>query len=187
MAADINYQDYLKRQPDEVMLKKLTRAAWVVSGLIFALVAVMGRYKLDIGMGLPFLPPLHAILNTLVAICLVVAVVAVKNKNVCLHKRMIGLAVVFSVLFLLSYVTYHGTQQEVRHGGEGAVRTIYLCILASHIILAAVSLPFILITLALGYTNHFARHRKMARWVFPLWLYVAATGPVCYLMLKPYY
>ncbi len=67
------------------------------------------------------------------------------------------------------------------------VRNIYLIILSSHILLAAVSLPFILITLSLGHTNHFARHRKMARWVFPLWLYVAATGPVCYLMLKPYY
>ncbi|MCP5535073.1 MAG: DUF420 domain-containing protein [Akkermansiaceae bacterium] len=182
-----DYQDYLQRQPDTAMLKKLTRAAWVVSGLVFVLVSVTGSYKWDIGMGLPYLPPLHAVLNTLVAISLLVAVVAVKNKNITLHKQAIGCAVVFSVVFLLSYVLYHGTQQEVRHGGEGVGKTIYLCVLASHIVLAAVSLPFILITLSLGYTNHFARHRKMARWVFPLWLYVAATGPVCYLLLRPYY
>jgi putative membrane protein len=187
MSDGSNMQDYLKRQPDAATLKKLTWAAWVVSGLILALVSVMGRYKLDIGMTLPWLPPLHAVLNTLVAICLVVGVVAVKNKNITLHKRAIGFAVTFSVLFLLSYVTYHGTQQEVRHGGEGPEKMIYLCILASHILLAAVSLPFILITLSLGYTNHFARHKKMARWVFPIWLYVAATGPVCYLLLRPYY
>jgi putative membrane protein len=180
-------QDYLARTPNGDLLKKLTRASWIVSILVFSLVVVMGRYKLDIGMGLPWLPPLHALLNTLVALSLVVAVAAVKKKNITLHRRAIGFAVAFSVLFLLSYVAYHGTQQEVKHGGEGAIRTVYLCILASHIILAAVSLPFILITLSLAATNHFERHRKMARWVFPLWLYVAVTGPVCYLMLRPYY
>lgn len=183
----MNYSNYLKREPDTAKLRTLTRASWVVSVLVFALVGVMGEYKVDIGMGLPWLPPLHAVLNTLVAISLVVAVVAIKNKNISLHKRAIGVAVWCSVLFLVSYVVYHGTQQEVRHGGEGVVRTVYLAILASHILLAAVSLPFILITLSLGYTNHFVRHRKMARWVFPLWFYVAATGPVCYLMLRPYY
>ncbi len=182
---DLN--NFLEREPNTVLLRKLVFISWLLSGAVFALVVVMGRYKLDIGMELPMLPPLHAILNTLVTISLLVAVVAVKNKNITLHRRAIGFAVGFSVLFLLSYVTYHGTQQEVRHGGEGMVRNVYLIILGSHILLAAVSLPFILITLSLGYTNHFARHRKMARWVFPLWLYVAATGPVCYLMLKPYY
>ena len=182
---DLN--NYLEREPNTALLRKLVFISWVLSGTVFALVVVMGRYKLDIGMALPLLPPLHAVLNTLVAISLVVAVIAVKNKNITLHKRAIGFAVVFSVLFLLSYVTYHGPQEEVKHGGEGAVRIIYLIVLASHILLAAVSLPFILITLSLGYTNHFTRHRKMARWVFPLWLYVAATGPVCYLMLRPYY
>jgi len=183
----VDHSDYLKRAPDAAKLKLLIRASWVVSVLVFCLVVLMGKYKLDIGMSLPLLPPLHAVLNTLVTISLIVAVMAIKNKNIILHKRAIGVAVVCSTIFLLSYVTYHGTQQEVRHGGEGAGKIIYLCILASHILLAAVSLPFILITLSLGYTNHFARHKKMARWVFPLWLYVAATGPVCYLMLKPYY
>ena len=187
MGTHQDLSNYLSREPNAALLTKLTRASWVVSMLVFALVVVMGRYKLDIGMSLPMLPPLHAVLNTLVAISLLVAVAAVKKKNITLHRRAIGFAVGFSVLFLLSYVAYHGTQQEVRHGGEGMVKVIYLCILASHIILAAVSLPFILVTLSLAHTNHFERHRKMARWVFPLWLYVAVTGPVCYLMLRPYY
>ena len=182
-----DYQSYLQRQPDAAKFKVLKRASWTISILIFLLVAVMGRYKLDIGADLSFLPPVHAILNSLVTVFLILAVLAIKNKNVTLHKRMIGGAVVCSVLFLLCYVAYHGTQQEVRYGGEGTLRTIYFIVLISHIILAAVSLPFILVTLSLGYTNHFARHRKMARWVFPIWLYVAATGPVCYLMLRPYY
>lgn len=187
MSGNLELNDYLKREPNSGLLAKLTRASWLVSVLVFSLVVVMGRYKLDIGMGLPWLPPLHAILNTLVAISLLVAVLAVKKKNITLHRRAIGFAVAFSVVFLLSYVAYHGTQEEVRHGGEGIIRVIYLCILASHIILAAISLPFILITLSLAYTNHYQRHRKMARWVFPLWFYVALTGPVCYLMLRPYY
>jgi putative membrane protein len=182
-----DYQDYLKREPDAAKLKVLTRASWVVSILVFALVGLTGRYKLNIGVSLPLLPPLHAVLNTIVALSLVVAVIAIKNKNVTLHKRAIGLAVLCSTLFLISYVTYHITQHEVRFGGEGTAKIVYLALLASHILLATVSLPFILITLSLGATNHFARHRKMARWVFPLWLYVAATGPVCYLLLRPYY
>lgn len=178
---------YLRREAQPEKLRLLVRASWIISVLVFSLVVVMGRYKLDIGVDLSFLPPVHAVLNSLVAVFLVLAVVAVRKKNVTLHKRMICGAVVCSVFFLLCYVAYHGTQQEVRHGGEGWVRTLYLVILASHIVLAGISLPFILITLSLGYTNHFSRHRKMARWVFPLWLYVAVTGPICYLMLRPYY
>jgi len=183
----VSHQDYLQREPQVAKLKRLKRASWIVSSLIFGLVVVMGRYKLDIGLDLSFLPPVHAILNSLVTVFLILAVLAIKKKNITLHKQMIGGAVLCSVLFLLCYVAYHGTQEEVRHGGEGLVRITYLSILFSHIVLVAVSLPFILITLSLGYTDHFVQHRKMARWVFPLWLYVAVTGPVCYLMLKPYY
>ncbi|MDC0088242.1 DUF420 domain-containing protein [Akkermansiaceae bacterium] len=178
---------HLSSQPDKKTLKKLMPASWIISIVVFFLVVLMGRYKVDIGMALPMLPPLHAAFNSIVAISLIIAVIAVKGGNITLHKRAIGVAVVFSTLFLFSYVLYHGTQQEVRFGGEGAAKTVYLSILFSHIVLAAVSLPFILITLSLGYTSHLARHRKMARWVFPLWLYVAVTGPVCYFMLKPYY
>ena len=182
-----DYQNYLQRSPDVAKFKLLKRTSWIISILILSLVVVMGRYKLDIGVDLSFLPPVHALLNSLVTIFLVIAVVAVKNKNITLHKQMIGGAVICSVVFLLCYVSYHGTQEEVRYGGEGAMRLVYFILLLSHILLAAVSLPFILITLSLGYTNHFAEHRKMGRWVFPLWLYVAATGPICYLMLRPYY
>lgn len=196
-----DYTTYLQCQPDAAKQKKLTIASWVVSVLIFSLVALMGRYKLDVGIDLSFLPPVHAVLNSLVTVFLLVAFFAIKNKNVTLHRRAIGGAVVCSVIFLLCYVAYHGTQQEVRFGdlnGDGMVdeiekakagasRTVYLLVLLTHIVLAGISLPFILITLSLGYTNHFARHKKMARWVFPMWLYVAATGPVCYFLLRPYY
>jgi putative membrane protein len=96
-------------------------------------------------------------------------------------------AMFLSVLFLLSYVAYHMTNDPTRYGGTGAMRTVYFLLLITHIVSAAVSLPFILFTFIAGWTNRFAAHRKLARWVFPLWLYVAVTGPVCYWMLKPYY
>tara|TARA_R110000850_G_scaffold42454_25_gene108975 strand:+ start:4827 stop:5372 length:546 start_codon:yes stop_codon:yes gene_type:complete len=179
--------DYLQRQPDSARLRTLTWTSWIVSLVIYVIVGAMGRFKFDVNVDLSFLPMLHAILNSLVAICLVMAVLAVKKGNIEKHKRFILAAMTCSALFLVSYVTYHSTQGETHFGGEGAIKAVYLILLASHIILAAVSLPFILLTLSLGATNHFARHRKMARWVFPLWLYVAVTGPICYFMLRPYY
>jgi putative membrane protein len=96
-------------------------------------------------------------------------------------------AMSLSVLFLLSYVAYHMTSEPTRFGGVGSIRTVYFMLLASHILLAAVSLPFILFTFIAAWTNRFKAHRKLARWVFPLWLYVALTGPICYWMLRPYY
>ena len=114
---------------------------------------------------------------------------------------MIMTAMGLSVLFLLSYVAYHFTSNEVKFGDVnldgivdeaerarvGGTRVAYLLLLVSHIVLAAVSLPFILFTFIAGWTNRFAAHRRLARWVFPVWLYVAVTGPVCYWMLRPYY
>jgi putative membrane protein len=94
---------------------------------------------------------------------------------------------VCSALFLISYVLYHFTTPETRYGGQGTMRAIYFFFLITHVVLAAVTLPFILLTFTRAYTNQFERHKKMARWVFPLWLYVAVTGPICYLMLRPYY
>ena len=182
-----DYQCYLQREPDVAKLRLLKRISWALSAVVLTLVVLMGRYKLDIGIDLSFLPPVHAVLNSLVTIFLILAVLAVKNKNIVRHKQMISGAVICSVIFLLCYVSYHGTQEEVRYSGEGIVRIVYLILLFSHIICAAISLPFILMTLSLGYTNHFAAHRKMSRWVFPLWLYVSVTGPICYLMLRPYY
>jgi putative membrane protein len=96
-------------------------------------------------------------------------------------------AMVLSTLFLLCYVAYHFTTVETRYGGEGALRAVYFFLLITHIIAAGVSLPLILLTFISAWTSRFGKHRSMARWVFPLWLFVAVTGPICYLMLKPYY
>ena len=118
-----------------------------------------------------------------------------------MHRKMIYIAFGLSLLFLLSYVTYHITMPETIFGdmdhdgiltdaeklAAGGTRMVYLILLGTHILLAGLILPFILFTFIRAYTNQIAKHRKMARWVFPFWLYVAITGPACYLMLLPYY
>lgn len=167
--------------------KKLNTLAYVVSVVVLLLVGLMRRVKIQTDIDFSFLPPVHASLNALTAVILVVAFIHIKNGRVEQHRKAIYAAMVTSALFLFSYVLYHFTTPETRFGGEGIIRYVYFFILITHIILAALTLPFILLTFNRAYTDQFDRHKKMARWVFPLWLYVAVTGPVCYLMLKPYY
>ncbi len=174
--------------PDIIRLeKRLNVLAYAVSAAVLFLVVLMRRVKLDLGVDFTFLPPLHASLNALSALILVYALWAIKRKDIQAHRRAIYAAMVCSVLFLLSYVLYHFTTPETRYGGEGWLRYVYFFLLITHIVLAAVTLPFILLTFIRAYTGQFERHKKMSRWVFPLWLYVAVTGPICYLMLRPYY
>lgn len=200
-----DYKDYLQREPNLALGKKLKVTAWVLTAAVLALVGLMRRPGLKIplpeGVSFTFLPPVHAALNTIVALALVLALVAIKKKNISLHKKAINLAMLTSVGFLLCYVAYHFTTNETIFGDldkdgvlsdaekleAGSARTQYLLVLVSHIVLAGASLPFILFTWINGATNQFAKHRKLARWVFPVWLYVAITGPVCYFLLKPYY
>ena len=194
---------WLSRQPREELAKKLGIVAWILTASILGLVGLMRQVKIALpeGVSLSFLPPFHAAVNAAAAVVLVIALIAVLRGRIALHRRMILTAMVLSVLFLLSYVAYHFTSNEVKYGdlnldgvvdadervAAGGMRSVYLLLLASHIILAAVSLPFILFTFIAGWTNRFSAHKRLARWVFPLWLYVAVTGPVCYLMLRPYY
>jgi putative membrane protein len=200
---DDERSQWLSRPPREELSKKLGIAAWILTAAVLALVGLMRRVKIPLpeGMDLSFLPPFHAAVNAAAAVVLVIAFIAVMKGRIALHRRMIMMAMGLSVLFLLSYVAYHFTSNEVKFGDVnldgfvdgterarvGGLRTVYLLLLASHIILAAVSLPFILFTFIAGWTNRFTAHRRLARWVFPIWLYVAITGPVCYWMLRPYY
>ncbi len=186
-------KEYLQKEPNLVLAKKLTIAARIVTVLVLALVFSMHFLKkiidanLNLEMDFSFLPPFHSALNALAAVALIYAVVQVKKKNIKNHKRGMLTALALSVSFLLSYVLYHITSDPVVYGGEGTIRYIYLSILFTHVVLAAFSFPFILFTFIYSWTNQIDKHRKMARWVFPIWLYVAITGPICYLMLSPYY
>lgn len=180
----------IQLEPNIGLAKKLNLAVYAISVVVLLLVGMMRRvekFELPDGYQLDFLPAIHATLNTAVAIFLISALVAIKRGSISAHKLCINLAMLCSAVFLLCYVAYHFTTPETKYGGEGWSWYVYIALLASHIVLAAVSFPFILYTWVLGFTNQFARHRKFAKCVFPVWLYVAITGPICYLMLRPYY
>jgi len=165
----------------------LDRIAWAVSGLVLVAVVLMRQFKIETDIDFSILPPFHATLNALVAVALSIAYGAIRKKNVSMHRQWMTLAMIMSVAFLVSYVLYHITTPETRYGGEGWMRVVYFILLITHIVLAALILPFILFTFIRGYVGVIERHRRLARWVFPIWLYVALTGPICYLMLRPYY
>ncbi|MCH2217629.1 MAG: DUF420 domain-containing protein [Flavobacteriales bacterium] len=136
---------------------------------------------------LSFLPPIYATINGLTAILLIFAVVAIKNGKRKLHERLNTLALACSVIFLLMYVAYHMTSNSTPYEGEGIIKYVYYFILISHILLSIVIIPFVLITLMRAKLGQFKQHKKMAKITFPLWLYVAITGVIVYVMISPYY
>ncbi|WP_236974981.1 DUF420 domain-containing protein [Membranihabitans maritimus] len=174
-------------EKDRKLEKKLNVASILVSIVVLLLVVLMRRVKIDVGIDFSFLPPFHAFLNSVAAIFLMLAFRAIKRRKIELHQKYIYWAIGFSGLFLLSYVVYHFTTPETAFCKYGTIRYIYFFFLITHVFLAAAIFPFILLTFTRAYTNQFQRHKKMARWVFPLWLYVAVTGPLVYFMLAPCY
>ncbi|ESU20068.1 hypothetical protein FCR2A7T_14780 [Flavobacterium cauense R2A-7] len=136
---------------------------------------------------LSFLPPIYATINAITAVLLVAAVWAVKNGKRSLHERLMKTAIACSVAFLGMYVAYHMTSDSTKFGGEGIVKYVYYFILVTHILLSIIIIPFVLITYVRAISNSFERHKKIAKITFPLWLYVAVTGVVVYLMISPYY
>ena len=136
---------------------------------------------------LTFLPPIYASINGVTAILLVVAVWAIKNNRRSLHQKLMTSCIILSGMFLLMYVAYHMTSESTPYGGEGMLRLLYFFILVSHILLSIVVVPLVLKTYSRGYLKQFDRHKKLARITFPIWLYVAISGVVVYLMISPYY
>lgn len=133
------------------------------------------------------LPHLNAALNATSFLLLVAALYMIRRGNVQAHRRLMLSALAVSCLFLISYVTYHAQYGSVRFTGQGAVRAVYFVILVTHVILAAAIVPLVIITLRRALAGDFARHRRIARWTYPLWLYVSVTGVVVYLMLYHLY
>ncbi|KAA3645953.1 MAG: DUF420 domain-containing protein [Bacteroidetes bacterium] len=133
------------------------------------------------------LPKINAIINSFASLMLILGFIAIKNKNVELHKRFMLTALILSVLFSISYLTYHSIAESTVYGGVGLMKTIYYIILISHILLAIVIVPLVLITFSRALTQRFDKHRKIARITLPLWLYVTITGVLVYLMISPYY
>ncbi|MBE8713410.1 DUF420 domain-containing protein [Sphingobacterium hungaricum] len=136
---------------------------------------------------LSFLPPIYATINGLTAVLLVWAVSAIKRGDQKLHERLIKVCIACSIAFLGMYVAYHMTSQSTPYGGEGFIRYVYFFILITHICLSIIIIPFVLITFVRGISGSYARHKKIARITYPMWLYVAVTGVIVYLMISPYY
>ena len=166
--------------------KKLKQAIWAVSIVIPVAVAILFTVKIE-GLDLGFLPPIYASLNALTAIGLIVAIVAIKRKNRKLHQRLIQVCLIFSILFLLLYVLYHMTSDTTPYGGEGIFKMIYFFLLISHILLSMVVIPIVLFAYLFAWQGDFVRHKKWTKFAFPLWLYVAVTGVLVYVMISPYY
>ena len=166
---------------------------WIIilSIAIPVVVAILFQIKLsDFGFDvkpLTFLPPIYATINGITAVLLVWAVLAIKKGNRSLHERLMKTAIACSVLFLVMYVAYHLTSDSTPYGGTGVLRPIYFFILISHIILSIGIIPLVLITYVKALAQRFDKHKKIAKITFPIWLYVAITGVVVYLMISPYY
>lgn len=171
--------------------KKYKRIISVLSIVIpLAVAALFGVNLRKLGFDvepLTFLPPIYASINGLTAVLLIAAVIAIKNRNKKLHELLNTLAIVCSVAFLVMYVAYHMTSDSTKFGGEGAIKYIYYFILITHIVLSVVVIPFVLTTLMRAKLGNFPEHKKIAKITFPLWLYVAITGVVVYIMISPYY
>lgn len=181
-------------------------ANWLIgifSLVVFIVVVILGKFKLDVNLGFDvhIFAAINAFVNATIAVLLVAALIAVKNQRYELHKKLMMGALVLSVLFLLSYIAHHLLAGEAKYGdanhdgivdeaeklAAGTMRVVYLIILITHIILAAIILPFILFTAYRGLTSEFPAHKKLAKITWPLWFYVAVTGPIVYFMISPYY
>lgn len=176
---------------EKTLEKKFNLPIIIVSVLIPIVVAILFSVKLkDFGINiepLSFLPPIYATINGVTAVLLIWAVISIKNGKQKLHEKLMTSAIACSVLFLVMYVAYHLTADSTKFGGEGIIRLVYFVILISHIALSVIIIPFVLYTYVRALSGNFERHKKLARITFPLWLYVAVTGVIVYLMISPYY
>lgn len=165
------------------------RLIYLVSVVVFLLVLILSRLPKQevIPSWVAFLPKLNAFLNGGTTILLLFSFYFIRKKNIPMHRRLNISACVLSTIFLLSYVTFHSFGVETKFPADNPMRPVYLIILITHIILAAVVLPLVLLSLYRGLTNQVSSHKKITRWSYPIWLYVTVTGVIVYLMISPYY
>jgi len=167
--------------------KKYNKWVIVLSIVIPLVVAALFGIKIPNVEPLTFLPPIYASINAFTALILVLAFFAIRRKNIQLHKKLMKTAIVLSALFLVMYVAYHMTSDSTKFGGEGTIKYLYYFILITHILMSIIVIPFVLITYIRAITNNIERHKKIARITFPLWLYVAISGVLVYIIISPYY
>ncbi len=172
-------------QPTPAPSQPYRKLIIAVSIVIPVVVAALFKVKIP-GYNLSFLPPIYASINGLTAILLLVAVRAIKKGNRTLHECIMKVCIGLSLCFLIMYVAYHMTSESTPFGGVGAIRYVYFFILITHILLSIIIIPMVLFTFVWAIYGDFVRHTKLSRVTFPLWLYVAVTGVIVYLMISPY-
>jgi putative membrane protein len=189
-----------------VLQKNDKKAYWLIgifSVVVFATVSALSNFKLGIhsNFDVHIFAKINAVINTAVALLLIAGLTAVKNGKYKLHRNIMITAMLLSILFLVSYIAHHLLAGDARFGDinhdgllsddeklqSGGLRIFYLILLSTHILLAAVILPFILFTAYRALTSEWPLHKKLAKYTWPLWLYVAVTGPIVYFLISPYY
>lgn len=172
--------------------KNNKKANWLIfsfSIITFLIIGALSRVHLQVNLGFDvhIFALVNAVINSIVATLLVLALWMVKKGYYQLHKKLMLTAMVLSMLFLMSYICHHLFAGDTKFGGSGISKTVYYFILITHIPLAGIILPFILFTVYRAMIGEYARHKKLARITWPLWLYVAITGVLVYVMISPYY
>ena len=167
--------------------KKYNKLIIVVSVLIPVLVAILFTVKIPNVPSFDFLPPIYAMINAFTAIILIMAYLAIRKHYIKLHELLMKIAIALSLVFLLMYVAYHMTSDSTPYGGKGLIRYVYYFILITHILLSIGIIPMVLITYVRAISKRFAEHKKISVITFPIWLYIAVTGVIVYLMISPYY
>lgn len=167
--------------------RKINRLITIISIIVPMVVALLFGVKIPNVERLGFLPPIYASINGLTAALLVFALWAIKNGKRALHQKVMTTCIVLSLLFLMMYIAYHMTSESTNFGGEGVIKYVYYTILISHIVLSIAIIPLVLKTYTRAYLKKFEAHRKLAKITFPIWLYVAVSGVIVYLMISPYY
>lgn len=178
----------MEKQSLETKYNKWIVVLSVAIPLVVALLFGVNLRKLGYDVEpLSFLPPIYATINGITAVLLVLAVLAIKKGNRQLHENLMKTAIACSVAFLGMYVAYHMTSDSTKFGGEGIIKYVYYFILITHIVLSVIIIPLVLITYVRALAQVFDKHKKIAKITFPIWLYVAVTGVIVYLMISPYY
>jgi len=180
-------QQYEQKNNDKVIVPVIIALSVVVPLAVAALILFPDVFKLELGINRKTLPAFHAILNGTTAVLLLVGLYFIKAKNITAHRSSMLMAFGLSAIFLVSYVVSKLNADSIPYGGEGFMRPLYFFILISHILLSIPVLPLAMFAIYRGLTTEFARHRKIVRWAFPIWLYVAVTGVLVYLFMEPYY
>jgi putative membrane protein len=169
---------------DPEKVKTFRKLIIAVSIVIPIVVAILFGVKIE-GFDLTFLPQIYAGINGLTAIVLISALIAIKARKIQLHRGLIRFALLLSLMFLVLYVAYHMTSDSTPYGGES--RMLYFSLLISHIVLSVAVIPVVLFTYLFAWEGNFVRHKKWTKIAFPIWLYVAVSGVIVYVMIQPFY